>query len=294
MGMPGRPKPRDESGLAIIGPGRLGQAMGRLLNRAGFPVRFVAARRIRAARHAIEFIGCGRPVALYSPELARAQVFLLTTSDAALSMVARQMAGSVPSWKGKVVLHTSGSLPAAVLSPFRERGASIGSIHPYQTIPTPAAGVRNLLQCYWGIEGNIAACRVATRWVRALRGVPFRVNPSRKTLYHASAFLVCPTLVTLMDRSMHILRYSGVPAKISRPMLARFAMETVRNFEQMGARKALTGPASRGDWPVIRHHLRALRQSFPDVVPLYSELVRAMLRLARRKAPSDLQRSFKR
>ncbi len=288
-----RRKRNPETAIALVGPGRLGQAMGKLLNRSGFPVRFVAARRKVAAHRAVRFIGGGRPVAMNSPELARAPIFLLTTSDAALPSVAEQLAGLQFEWKGKVVLHTSGSLPASVLAPLRRRGAAIGSIHPYQTIPSPPAGLRNLLRAYWAIEGDAAACRVATRWVKALKGIAFRVHPSRKILYHASAFLVCPTLVTLMDRSLHLLRHSGVPAKFARPMLARFVSETVLNFEQMGARRSLTGPAVRGDWPVIRKHLRALRRSFPDVVPVYLELLRAMLRLAGRRPPRDLRGVFR-
>jgi predicted short-subunit dehydrogenase-like oxidoreductase (DUF2520 family) len=284
-----RRKESRKDSIAIVGPGRLGQAMGKLLHRAGFPIRFVAARRRKAAQRASRFIGSGRAVALNSLELAQASIFLLSTSDSALSPVAERLAQFQSNWKGKVVLHTSGSVPASVLAPLRRRGAAIGSVHPYQTIPSPTAGVRNLPKGYWGIEGDASACRVAKRWVKALDGVSFRVRPSRKILYHASAFLVCPTLVTLMDRSMALLRQSGVPARIARPMLARFVSETVGNFEQMGARKALTGPASRGDWPVIRRHLRALGRSFPDIVPVYLELLRAMLRLAGRRLPRDLQ-----
>lgn len=277
-------------GIAIIGPGRLGQAMGRLLNRARFPVRFVVARRCAAAERAVKFIGAGRPAALTSCEWTQAPVILVTTSDAALSSVAEDLASRAGDWKGKIVLHTCGSLPASVLAPLRRRGAAIGSVHPYQTIPSPAAGLRNLLGCYWAIEGDLAARRVATRWVKAFGGVTFRIRPSCKTLYHVSAFLVCPTLVTLMDRSLRLLRISGVPSKTGRPMLARFVSETVRNFEQMGARRALTGPAVRGDWPVIRKHLRALRRASPDLIPVYTALLGAMLRLAGRRPPRDLQR----
>lgn len=292
--MPQQRKPHRQAGLTIVGPGRLGQAMGRLLHRAGFPVRLVVARRRAAAERAAEFIGAGRPVALTSCEWTQSPVVLVTISDAALASLAEDLASRAGDWKGKIVLHTCGSLPASVLAPLRQRGAATGSVHPYQTIPSPAAGLRNLLGCCWAIEGDLAARRVAQRWVKALNGVAFRIRPSRKTLYHVSAFLVCPTLVTLMDRSLRLLRISGVPSKIARPMLARFVSETVRNVERMGARRALTGPAVRGDWPVIRKHLRALRQASPDLIPVYTALLGAMLRLAGRRPPRDLARILKR
>jgi predicted short-subunit dehydrogenase-like oxidoreductase (DUF2520 family) len=267
-----------EAGIAIVGPGRLGQAMGRLLKRAGFRVRFVAARRMAAARRAAKFIGSGRPLSLGSPELAKAEVFLLTTSDVALASVAAQLAATFDGWKGKVVLHTCGSLPSSVLTPLGKKGAAIGSLHPFQTVPTPADGVRNLSRGFWAIEGDPRARSVATRWVKAFDGAAFSIRPEKKILYHAAAFLVCPTVVTLLDRSQFLLRKSGVPARITRPMLSRFVTETVRNFDRLGARKALTGPAVRGDWAIIREHMRALARVDPDIVSVYKTLLRAMLR----------------
>jgi predicted short-subunit dehydrogenase-like oxidoreductase (DUF2520 family) len=275
---------------AIVGPGRVGQAMGKLLNRAGFPIRFVAARRIAAARRAVQFIAGGRAVTLDSPELSDARVFLLTTSDAALEPVARQLVSSVKDWKGKIALHTSGSLPSSVLAPLRRRGAAVGSLHPYQTIPNPQEGTRSLVGCYWGIEGDKAARRLAERWVKALSGFAFPIRADKKTLYHLSAFLTCPAIVTLMDGSAKLLSKSGVPAGIARPMLAQFVAETARNFETLGARRALTGPAARGDWATLRAHLRGLKRSDPGMAPLYGALVRRMLRLAGRRAPKDLQK----
>ena len=129
---------------------------------------------------------------------------------------------------------------------------------------------------------------MAARWVKALGGIAFPIRPEKKILYHAAAFMVCPTLVTLMDQSTRFLALSGVPDKIARPMLARFVTETVKNFVELGGQKALTGPASRGDWQIIRRHLGALRRDFPGTVPLYQELLRAMLRLAGKRAPAGL------
>jgi predicted short-subunit dehydrogenase-like oxidoreductase (DUF2520 family) len=271
--------------VTIVGPGRVGQAMGKLLVGAGIEVRFVAARRLEAARRAVRFIGSGTPVGLDSKKVADVPVILLTVSDAALAPLAKQLKGLRSDWRGKTVLHTCGALPSAVLRPLQRPGAAVGSLHPFQTIPDPRRGVRNLSGCYWGIEGDARARRVATRLVKALGGIPFRVVAGRKALYHAAAFLACPTIVTLLDRSARLLRLAGVPARIARPMLGRFVRETIGNFERLGARRALTGPAVRGDWQTIAHHRRALRRSAPDFVPVYQELVRAMMRLARRQRP---------
>ena len=283
-------KPPHQS-IAIVGPGRLGQALARLLAEAGFPIRFVAARRQSAARRAARFIGSGRSVGLNASELSSASVIFITTSDSAVQGVAERLAALSPprrDWSGRIVLHTSGSLPASALAPLKKRGASIGSLHPFQTIPSPAAGVQNLRNGYWAIEGDPAAQRFARQVVKALAGSAFVISVENRVLYHAAAFVVCPTIVTLMDWSARMLERAGVPRKAIPPMLHRFVAETVDNFAQFGGRQSLTGPAARGDWPVLRRHLTELRREFPEAVPLYRELVRAMLRLAGKRPARGL------
>ena len=270
--------------MALIGPGRIGQALGRLLVQAGVRIEWIAARRLAAARDAARFIGAGQAVALTSPKLDRVRVLLLTTSDSALHEVARSMAKARPSWKDCVVLHTSGAWPAggdaSVLEPFRRRGASAASLHPLQTVPNREAGIRNLVGCYWTIEGDAEGVRLARRWVRALRGVALSIAPQQKAAYHAAAVMACAGVVALMEGSERLLKSCGVAPVEARKMLAGFVAETAANFGKLGGRRSLTGPAARGDWSTIRRHQVALRRQAPDLLPLYRELLRAMLKIA--------------
>lgn len=268
------------SSVTIVGPGRLGQAMGKLLLQEGVPIRFVAARKLERARNAVRFIGGGTAVSLKDGRLTNANIILMATSDSALGPVARQLAACQKDWSGKVVLHVCGSSPASVLGPFKKRGASVGSVHPYQTVPSPAAGVRNLPGGFWAVEGDTKAVAVARRWVKMLSGTAFEMLPENKPLYHLSAFLVCPTVVSLMDCSERILQQAGVPKRVVRPMLGNFVSETVRNFVEFGGRKSLTGPAVRGDWTTIEKHAAELQRFAPEAVPAYIELLNLMLRLA--------------
>jgi len=278
----------EDLGLTIVGPGRVGQSIGKLLAEAGMGIRFVAARRPEAARRAVSFIGAGVPCGLDDPSLAEADVILLTVSDQTLGSLARRWAKWGSKWRGKVVLHTSGALPSGVLDPLKRHGATLGSLHPFQTVPTPEAGYQNLHNSFWAIEGDARARRIAFEIAHALDGLPFRVHPARKVLYHAGAVLSCGAVVVLLDYSAHMLRRAGVPARIIRPMLGQFVSETVRNFVALGGRDALTGPAMRGDWATIVEHTRAIRQYAPKALPVYRELVRAMAQLAGRKLPRAL------
>ena len=269
-----------DSTVAIVGPGRLGQAMARLLLAADVPVRFVAGRQLPRASKAVRFVGGGMALTLKDRQLAEAGVILIATSDAAIGPVARRLAKYRKDWSGKIVLHTCGSLAASVLDPFKQRGAAVGSLHPYQTVPSPSAGARNLPGCYWAVEGDRAAVALARRWVKLLDGKAFAITPEFKPLYHLSAFLVCPTTVTLMDCSERLLLEAGVPKKMIRPMLGTCVSETVNNFVESGGRKSLTGPAVRGDWSTLQRHIAQLQRFAPEVIPAYIELVDLMLAVA--------------
>ncbi len=276
-------------GVAIVGAGRLGQALGRLLRRRGVPVNWIAARNPARAKRAAQFIGGGRAVGLRDPELCRAAVIMLSVSDSAIEPVAREIAALQKDWSGRIVLHNCGSIPADVLEPFRRRGAAIGSLHPYQTIPSREDGSRNLIGTFWSVEGDAAAVRLGRQWVKKVSGTVFRIRPGGKPLYHLSAFLVCPTELALMDQAEKVLRSAGVPPRIVRPMLSRFVAETAKNFQQMGGGKALTGPVVRGDWTTIRKHIAALRRTSPEALPAYLELLRLMAKLVSKKLPRDLR-----
>jgi len=271
---------RRELKVAIVGPGRIGQAMGRVLLAAGEPVRFVAARQLSRARKAVRFIGGGKALSLKDRLLAESDVILITTSDAAIGPVANQLAKYRKDWSGRIVLHACGSLPASLLDAFKQRGAAVGSLHPYQTVPSPSSGVRNLPGSYWAVEGDRRAVALARRWVKLLGGKSFAIEPEFKPLYHLTAFLVCPTVVTLMDCSERLLRDAGVPKNLIRPMLEKFVAETVRNFAEFGGRKSLTGPAVRGDWATLQRHITQLQSFAPEVIPAYVELVDLMLLVA--------------
>jgi predicted short-subunit dehydrogenase-like oxidoreductase (DUF2520 family) len=227
---------------------------------------------------------------LDSPELAKAAVFLITTSDTALPEVAKSLARLRDDWRGAVVLHTSGAWPAggaaSVLDAFRKRGASAGSLHPLATVPSREAGVRNLKGCFWALEGDRAAVQLARRWARMLDGRSFVIDPDRKAAYHAAAVIACAGVVTLMETARRLFERCGVSPKEARKMLQGFVSGTARSFNDLGVPRALTGPAVRGDWATVRRHLAVLGQEAPGTPSLYRELMRQMLALTGKRVDS--------
>src|SRR5258708_10215204 len=67
--------------LAILGAGRVGRALGRLLHERGWHILTVAAYSEATARKAAKFIHAGRPLAGISHHALAAKTFLVCVPD---------------------------------------------------------------------------------------------------------------------------------------------------------------------------------------------------------------------
>src|SRR5512137_2620103 len=146
--------------LTIVGAGRVGRALGRKLRELGWKIGAVVTRSEASARKAVRFIGAGEPHGTLARESLRCRVILITTPDAAVREVAKQLARiGAEELGGKIVLHTSGALDSSVLDAVREFGAATGSMHPLQSFS--GVGVPPLEGKVFAIEGDAAAVRMA-------------------------------------------------------------------------------------------------------------------------------------
>jgi predicted short-subunit dehydrogenase-like oxidoreductase (DUF2520 family) len=262
--------------VAIVGAGRVGSTLGRLLHRKGWRIGPVITRSMRTARAARRRIGSGQPLVGLSEAVLTADLILIATPDRAIAETAEALAqiANSKAWRGKIVLHTSGALGSAVLKPLALRGAEIGSLHPLQTFSGHT--VPSLAGCTCAIEGTPVALRMARRISRELGGVPVVLPSRRKAAYHVAAALAAGHVLAVMETAVRILVKAGFPRQRAVRALLPLTRQTLANYEHVGPREAWTGPLSRGDFGVIERHLEALRH-FPRE---YREAYDALSRLA--------------
>ena len=253
--------------------------MGRLLRPKGWRIGPVITRSMRTARAARRRIGSGEPQAGVSQAVLAADLVLIATPDRTIAPTARALArlgGSShsggKSWRGKIVLHTSGALGSDVLRPLALHGAAIGSLHPLQTFSTQNAQALDGTTC--AIEGSPAALRMARRICRELAGIPVVLPSSRKAAYHAAAALAAGHVLAVTEAAARILIAAGFLRKHAVRALLPLTRQTLANYERVGARAAWTGPLSRGDFAVIERHLVALRQFPREYRDAYAALSR--------------------
>lgn len=233
--------------VAIVGPGRLGRTVAGALSRAGWSVTLT---------------GRGEPI-------PAAPLTWLTVPDRAIADAA---AATPP---GGVVLHASGATDVAPLRPHQPAG----SLHPLMTFPGPELAPPPA-DVPAAVAGDPAAQQAARRLAQALGWRAFTV-PGDRTLYHAAAVLAGNYATTLLGLAAEALAAAGVPADEAPALLAPLALTSLKNAAEVGPAQALTGPAARGDQPVIERHLRALQQIDPELEAAYAAMLRATERLLR-------------
>jgi predicted short-subunit dehydrogenase-like oxidoreductase (DUF2520 family) len=261
--------------LSIIGAGRVGRALGRRLRELGWKIGAVVASSESSARKAVRSIGAGRAHAFLTRQVLAAQVILITTQDHSVAAIAEELTRiGAEELRGKIVLHTSGTLSSRVLDPVKKWGAAVGSMHPLQTFSGVA--VPSLDGKVFAIEGDTHAVRTARLIARALGAVPVHIEGSKKPLYHAAGALAAGNVLALMEAATRLMTATGMHRREAVRALLPLTRQVLENFERLGARAAWTGPLSRGDYCVVAAHTEAMK----DLPAEFRQAYEAVNRLA--------------
>lgn len=275
-----RPRPK----VAIIGAGRVGQALGLRLREAGYPIGTVVCRTAAAARNAVAFVGGGTAWTMRRLREIEGDVVIVATPDAAIAGTAEALASLPVAFGGRVVLHVSGSLSASALGALKARGAATGSCHPLQSFATPELGWSRISGSAFAIEGDRTAVAAATRLVRDVGGRPVRLAARARSLYHAAAVMASGHVTAIIDASLEAMRAAGLGEQEALDAVLPLVEGTIGNIRSRGTRGALTGPFARGDDATIERNRAALMEVSEELARLYDELGARSRVIARRSS----------
>jgi predicted short-subunit dehydrogenase-like oxidoreductase (DUF2520 family) len=263
--------------FSVIGAGRAGRAVARLMRRApGWRCAALSCRTAASARAARRFVGAGRAVTENAAAARAAGLVILAVPDAAILPVWREIAPHLA--PRAVAFHLCGNEPATLLRPVPP-GVRVGAVHPLRSFADPDLAVKCFPGTFCAVEGP----PLLDRLVRAWGGVPLRVDPRAKRLYHAAAVFATNYVVAALDAAVELLGRSNVPRRRALDAALAMAGGTLRNLGAVGLPRALTGPIERGDADTVARHLDALAARDGRLVRLYAELARRTCRVARAK-----------
>lgn len=267
--------------IAIIGAGKVGSALGILLQQKGYAVAAVASRTRQSAEQLAHRLNC--PVLTNREAAARAELVFITTPDRSIAPVAAEIAQTGGFRPGQVVAHTSGAHAASELQGVRETGALAVSIHPLQSFAEVQAAMTNLPGSYFALEGDEAALPLARQVVEDLNGKWFTISAADKPVYHAAACIASNYLVSLMHFATGLYAKFGLGPQEAFEALYPLVKGTVANITKVGPAGALTGPVARGDATTIAGHMKAFEELDPRLRNLYSLLGQYTVQVALEK-----------
>ena len=263
---------------AIIGPGRVGTALGMALTNAGYRVTAVAGAGADAVAQFVQRVPTASPMP--AAEAARdAELVIVAVPDDQLGPVVAAVARDEGVAEGSRWVHVSGGHGTEVLRPARLAGAAVAACHPAQTFPDPDTGLAALPGSSWAVTAAEADLGWARVLVTDLRGTPVTVPARSRTLYHAGLTVGSNATATVVTLARDLLLGAGVedPGAFLGPLVTTSAA----NAADRGA-AALTGPVRRGDAGTVAAHLAELRNTLPEAVDAYVALSRLALGYARR------------
>lgn len=267
--------------VLIVGPGRMGLAMGAALAESGGIADLTFfGRDIEPPPHPLfDESDCGAEYRIGpQPVPEGTTVVLLAVPDDSIHEVAHSLAMAGPAPAGCVALHLSGAVPSDVLAPLHAVGYEIGTMHPLQTVADPWSGGDRLRGASFAISGEPGAIAASRRLVALLGGRCLLVPPAFRPIYHAAAVFASNYLVSLVGAAVRLLGQAGIDQDDALAAILPLLRGTLDNLDKLGASAALTGPIARGDVDTVRLHLARLS---PEDRLLYCALGREAVRIAR-------------
>lgn len=265
-------------GVALVGAGAVGRALGLRFAAAGYPVRGVVSRTRAPAQVLAEAVGA--PVGSDRlGDLPPAALVVLCVPDGAVAELADALARAPRSWQGVVVAHTSGVLGASALGPLKAEGARTLSFHPLQTV-TAGADAHTLAGVTVGVEGGAPGVAAGIEMAVGLGMRYLVVSAEAKPRYHLAAAMTSNLLVALLGCVQEVLASIDIDRDEAALLLGPLLRGTVENVLASSPEEALTGPVARGDVGTVEAHGRALRERLPHLAPAYAALSVEAVRLA--------------
>lgn len=269
----GRPR------LAFVGAGRVGGVLAVAFARAGWHVAAVASRDEGRRRRFVGLVPGARAFAEPQAVLDDADLVFLTVPDDAIAVVA----ASLHLYSGQALVHTSGALPASILAPAMAAGTSAGSFHPLVAFADHDQALADLAGSTVAVEGDDSLMPLLGELAESIGARPVTLPEGGKTAYHAAAMMAAGGLVGLLDAIASVAQAAGLDERTAVAVYAPLARQALANAERMGVDGALTGPILRGDGGTVRGHLETLAVHAPGAVPLYVEVARREVAIARRR-----------
>lgn len=239
--------------IVLIGSGNTATVLGRLLLTAGHTICGVYSKTVQHAQQlAVELN------ARYYGSLAditiTGELYIIAVKDDAIPQIAEDL--NLPD---KIVVHTSGSVPAGVLANCSNQ---YGVLYPLQSMRKEAAHQPVIP---FLIDGNTALVKQQVGEVaQTISAIVEDADDEKRLKLHLAAVIVSNFTNHLYTLAEDFCNKEKIPFKALVPLITEVAERTAA----YSPAAMQTGPAIRGDQATINRHLQLLSQ-YPLLQKMY-------------------------
>lgn len=239
--------------LSIIGTGKAGTSLAYSLKKFGWKILYLYDKSKSSSSESKKILGEGEICSL-KEILDKGNFYIISVPDRELEKVAKEIANSRKTLKGKIFIHLSGSISHKILIPLKRKGAYIGSLHPVFPFPTKKSEIPE--GTYFGWEGDEKALKKCQELVKDLKGRLIRIK-KEKALYHLSCSIASNLTSILYLMALEKALASGVDRITAKEFLFQLSVNSLNSVKEKEW-EGVTGPAVRGDMETISKHLNNL------------------------------------
>lgn len=243
--------------VAIIGAGNVASHMGHALKQAGVEISSISSLHPEHAAELAARLGVNAAGSIEDGIFDCVDAIIISVKDDAIADVVSQLPEN-----NAILLHTSGGVPAKVLS---GKSARYGIIYPLQTFTKNRELVFSEIPLFIEASDNATLDEIKGLAGKLSDIVTVADSEQRKIL-HVAAVFACNFTNHMYDIAAGIMQEAGLPYSVLHPLIKETAAKAVA----MPPGLAQTGPAARGDENVMNAHLAKINDA--RVKELYVKL----------------------
>jgi predicted short-subunit dehydrogenase-like oxidoreductase (DUF2520 family) len=241
--------------MVIIGSGNVATHLARAFSYAHINILQVYSRNIEHARELANVLHCNYTSSI-AQLLENADMYFFALSDSAIPQVLEQ-----GRWKGKVCVHTAGSVPMEIFRPYTDK---YGVIYPLQTFSKTFSLEISKVPFF------IEACdedlkKKLTQLTEKISQNIFEATSEQRFLIHLAAVFANNFSNYMFVVAQKILETQNIPFDVLKPIIE----ETVRKAIAIGPENAQTGPAMRNNLEILKKHAEFLKGN-PEWQKIYT------------------------
>ena len=250
--------------VVLLGAGRVATHLAPALIEAGYHIAQIYSRTEDAARMLAEPLGIA-----YTDDMdairADAHIYIACVADEALPEVASALCAKNQQLRANsFFIHTAGSVAMDV---WRDAGAEhYGILYPLQTFSKEREVDMRKVSLFVEASDEEALWTIE-QLAQSLSPKVYRADSDKRAQLHIAAIFACNFANAMYDAAARVLEGSDIPFSVLLPLID----ETAAKVHVLTPHEAQTGPAVRGDYAVMQHHIAALAGT-PELQELYRQI----------------------